>query len=156
MACSMAAQLLSHHIQHFLSKQGPVTKSGYIVSWCRGFYTSTCPLCFSLRLWPVLSCTAARTLSSNPATFIKPSYKTRPVDKGPCTSLAVLEGEVAKLGQAVAAAKTEYDAAAIRLDELRQRLKECDKEISSLAADKAALAQQITDLAVEKKKLQHK
>ena len=63
---------------------------------------------------------------------------------------------MAKLGQAVAAAKLEYDAAAARLEELRLRLKECDREISALAADKAALAQQVTDLAVEKKKLQHK
>ncbi len=70
--------------------------------------------------------------------------------------LTVLEAEVAKLGQAVAAAKLEYDAAAARLEELRQRLKECDREISALAADKAALAQQLTDLAVDKKKLQHK
>ena len=70
--------------------------------------------------------------------------------------IIVLEAEVAKLGQAVAAAKLEYDAAAARLEELRQRLKECDREISALAADKAALAQQITDLAVDKKKLQHK
>ena len=67
-----------------------------------------------------------------------------------------MDGEVVKLGLAVAAAKTEYDAAAARLEELRQRLKECDKEISTLAADKAALAQQVTDLAVDKKKLQHK
>lgn len=63
---------------------------------------------------------------------------------------------MAKLGQAVAAAKVEYDSAAARLEELRQRLKECDREISSLAADKATLAQQVTDLAVDKKKLQHK
>jgi chromosome segregation ATPase len=70
--------------------------------------------------------------------------------------ITVLEAEVAKLGQAVAAAKLEYDAAAARLEELRQRLKECDREISALAADKAALVQQVTDLAVDKKKLQHK
>lgn len=68
----------------------------------------------------------------------------------------VLEGEVAKLGQAVAAARSEYEAAAARLEELRLRLKECDKEIGALAAQKANLAQQLTDLAVEKKKLQHK
>ncbi len=70
--------------------------------------------------------------------------------------VTVLEAEVAKLGQAVAAAKLEYDAAAAHLEELRHRLKECDREISALAADKAALAQQLTDLAVDKKKLQHK
>ena len=69
---------------------------------------------------------------------------------------AVLEAEVAKLGQAVAAAKAEYDTAAARLDALRQRLKACDSEISALAAEKAALAQQVTDLTVDKKKLQHK
>ena len=70
--------------------------------------------------------------------------------------ITVLEAEVAQLGQAVAAAKVEYDAAAARLEELRHRLKECDRDISALAADKAALAQQLTDLAVDKKKLQHK
>lgn len=69
---------------------------------------------------------------------------------------AALEGEVAKLGQAVAAAKSEYGSAAARLEELRQRLKECDREIGALAAEKANLACQLTDLAVEKKKLQHK
>ena len=69
---------------------------------------------------------------------------------------AVLEAEVAKLGQAVAAAKAEYDTAASRLDALRQRLKACDSEILALAAEKAALAQQATDLTVDKKKLQHK
>ena len=69
---------------------------------------------------------------------------------------AALEGEVAKLGQAVAAAKSEYGSAAARLEELRQRLKECDREIGALAAEKANLARQLTDLAVEKKKLQHK
>lgn len=63
---------------------------------------------------------------------------------------------MAKLGQAVAAAKSEYDSAAARLDELRQHLQECDREIGALAADKANLAQQLTDLAVDKKKLQHK
>ena len=71
-----------------------------------------------------------------------------------CT--AALEGEVTKLGQAVTAAKSEYESAAARLEELRQRLKECDREIGALAAEKATLAQQLTDLAVEKKKLQHK
>ena len=60
------------------------------------------------------------------------------------------------MGQAVAAAKSEYESAAARLEELRQRLKECDCEIGALAAEKATLAQQLTDLAVEKKKLQHK
>ena len=63
---------------------------------------------------------------------------------------------MAKLGQAVAAAKGEYDSAAARLDELRQRLQDCDREIGALAADKATLAQQLTDLAVDKKRLQHK
>lgn len=63
---------------------------------------------------------------------------------------------MAKLEQAVAAIKSEYESAAARLDELRQRLKECDREISALAADKANLARQLTDLAVEKKRLQHK
>ena len=63
---------------------------------------------------------------------------------------------MAKLGQAVAAAKSEYGSAAARLEELRQRLKECDREIGALAAEKANLACQLTDLAVEKKKLQHK
>lgn len=58
--------------------------------------------------------------------------------------------------QAVAAVKKEYDAAAARLAELRQRLKACDQEINALAAEKAQLAQQITDLTVERKKLQHK
>ncbi|KAL3152148.1 hypothetical protein ABBQ32_001245 [Trebouxia sp. C0010 RCD-2024] len=71
-------------------------------------------------------------------------------------AVQVLEGEVAKLEQAVAAIKSEYESAAARLDELRQRLKECDREISALAADKANLARQLTDLAVEKKRLQHK
>lgn len=71
-----------------------------------------------------------------------------------CT--AALEGEVTQLGQAVAAAKSEYESAAARLQELRQRLKECDREIGALAAEKANLTQQLTDLAVEKKKLQHK
>ena len=61
-----------------------------------------------------------------------------------------------KLAQAVAAAKSEYELTAARLDELRQRLKECDREINTLATEKAALAQQLTDLAVDKKKLQHK
>ena len=67
-----------------------------------------------------------------------------------------LEGEVARLGQAVAAAKAEYDLAAVRLEELRQRLKECDHEIGALLAEKGSLVQQITDLTVEKKRLQHK
>lgn len=58
--------------------------------------------------------------------------------------------------QAVAGVKKEYDTAAARLAELRQRLKACDQEVSALAAEKAQLAQQITDLTVERKKLQHK
>ena len=68
----------------------------------------------------------------------------------------MLKSQLSKFQNKISAAKTEYDTAAARLDELRQRLKACDSEIGALAADKASLTQEATDLAVNKKKLQHK
>ena len=67
-----------------------------------------------------------------------------------------LEVEVVALGDGVAAVKREYDAQAAQLEALKERLRDCDGEIGTLVQEKAALAQQAADAALNTKKTEHK
>ena len=63
---------------------------------------------------------------------------------------------MATLGDGMAAVKREYDAQAAQLEALKERLRDCDGEIGTLVQEKAALAQQIADAGLNRKKTEHK
>lgn len=56
----------------------------------------------------------------------------------------------------MAATKAAYDAASERLETLKLRLRDCNSQIAALGKEKDGLASRLSDLAVERKKLEHK
>ena len=68
----------------------------------------------------------------------------------------VFPRQVAELAAVVAAAKADFDGKSARLEERRQRLKECDEEIAAVVRQRQQLEQRRTDLVVDKKKLNNK
>ena len=69
---------------------------------------------------------------------------------------AALEKEVAALEAQVTAVQDKYTSASAQLETQRARLRECDKEISSLVKAREELNKQLTDTNVERKKIEHK
>lgn len=76
--------------------------------------------------------------------------------KGAQETAAKLQQQVNDLAAVVAATKARYDEAVERLEERRDRLKECDAEISAAVKAKSALEKRKTDVVVEKKKAGNK
>lgn len=69
---------------------------------------------------------------------------------------AGLEEACASLEAQVSATKAEHEAATKQLEAKRSRLRECDKEIRGLEADKEKLAKRMADLEVEKRRAESK
>eukprot|EP00884_Botryococcus_braunii_P016555 jgi/Botrbrau1/3583/Bobra.0078s0035.1 len=67
-----------------------------------------------------------------------------------------LKQEASQLEATVARTKAEYDTASARLDTLKSRLRECNAQIAAIGKAKEGLSQRLSDLAVERKKLEHK
>ena len=72
-----------------------------------------------------------------------------------CAWGAGLEGEVEGMEQKVALCKAEHEAAKASLAEQKARLKECDKGISACAQRKESLSRQASELALDRKKMEH-
>lgn len=64
--------------------------------------------------------------------------------------------QVTQLAGVVAKAKAEYDERKARLDQLHERLRECDAEIAAASGELDALRRRLEDIGVEKKRLNHK
>ncbi|KAL4421732.1 hypothetical protein ABPG77_002348 [Micractinium sp. CCAP 211/92] len=69
---------------------------------------------------------------------------------------AELEKQVGQLAGVVAGAKAEYDQRKARLDQLHERLRECDAEIAAASGELDALRRRLEDIGVEKKRLNHR
>jgi len=68
-------------------------------------------------------------------------------------SVTKLQQQVDQLAGVVAATKAAYDQASSRLEDCRNRLKECDAEISAAVKARSGMEKRKTDVIVQKKKM---